>query len=235
MTQDDVVLHALKVQLYKEYAQLITPERRALIESRARERTRYITVILEDLYQAHNMRAIIRSCDCFGIQDVHVVEQQHRYSLSKGIVKGAEQWLSIRRRQLREAHENAHLFAELRNAGYTIVATTPHKEDTLIDTLSLDTKIALIFGTELEGLSAYALEHADAYVKIPIYGFTESFNVSVAAGITLYELTKRLRKSDKNWRLSEVEQLDLQLEWLIKTTPFGDIVKRRLRELTLNS
>lgn len=232
MVLDSVMLCKAKERLFSEYAALITPERRSLLESRALERTRYVTVVLEDLYQAHNMSAIVRSCDCFGIQDVHIVEEQHRFSLSKGIVKGAEQWLSLKRHRIQQSSDIAQTFSELRKAGYAIVATTPHKNDTLISTLPLDKKVALIFGTEREGLSAYALEHADAYVKIPLYGFTESFNVSVAAGITLYELTKRLKESTIDWRLSDEERLDMQLQWLIKTTSFGEVIQSKLDALT---
>ena len=129
-----------------------------------------MTVVLEDLYQAHNLSAIVRTSDCFGIQDVHIIEERHMFSLSKGIVKGAEQWLTLERHRVQQSGDIAQSFAQLRSAGYSIVATTPHENDMLIDELSLDKKVALVFGTEREGLSAYALEHADAFVKVPLYG-----------------------------------------------------------------
>ncbi len=232
MENDDTTSRqSTKERLLQEYKQLITPERRVLLESRIQERTRYITVVLEDLYQAHNLSAIVRTCDCFGIQDVHIIEERHQFSLSKGIVKGAEQWLSLKRYRVRQSQDIGENFAQLRNNGYTIVATTPHKNDTLISELPLDKKVALVFGTEREGLSAYALEHADAFVKVPLYGFTESFNVSVCAGIVLYELTRRLRQSEIDWHLSDEERIDVQLQWLIRTTPFGDILKKKLELL----
>jgi tRNA (guanosine-2'-O-)-methyltransferase len=232
MSHEDMASRLLaKEKLFEEYAQLLTPERKALLESRAQERTRYITVVLEDLYQAHNLSAIVRTADCFGIQEVHIVEGRHTFGLSKGIVKGAEQWVSLTRNRLHHASDIGAKFSQLRNAGYKIVATSPHKNDSLISSVPLDTKVALLFGTEREGLSSYALEHADAFVKVPLYGFTESFNVSVCAGIVLYELTKRLRESTLEWRLNEQERIDLQLEWLIRTTHFGDVVKSRLESI----
>ncbi len=232
MSTDDTTSRFLaKEKLFDEYAQLLTPERRVLLESRARERTRYVTVVLEDLYQAHNLSAIVRTADCFGIQDVHIIEERHKFSLSKGIVKGAEQWMTLERHRVLQRGDIAQSFALLRSAGYSIVATTPHEKDMLINELPLDKKVAVVFGTEREGLSAYALEHADAFVKVPLYGFTESFNVSVCAGIVLYELTKRLRESSLDWRLSDEERIEILVQWLIKTTPFGDVIKKKLEAL----
>ena len=227
----DDALMARKQQLYDEYIQRLTPERRAKIEANAQERTRYITLVLEDVYQSHNMSAVLRSCDCFGIQDVHVIEERNPFTISKEVAKGGAQWLSINRYSGKDGQATARSFKDLRAQGYLIVATSPHKEDMLIGDLPLDKKVALVFGTEYRGLSDYALTEADAYVKIPMYGFTESFNISVAAAICLYELTKRLRESSLDWRLSPEELLDLKLEWLRTTTPFGDQVKEKLKNL----
>ena len=220
-----------KWALFEHFAAHITPERRAKIIHLAQERTRYITVVLEDIYTAHNMSAVLRTSDCFGIQDVHIIEEKHAFSVSKDIVKGAAQWLSLTRYTQRDGNDTERCFKRLRNQGYIIVATTPHTNDVLIDELPVDKKIALVFGTEKEGLSSYALEQADAYVKIPLYGFTESYNISVCAGIALYELTKRMRASTVDWRLSDSERLDLQIEWLIKTTPYASLITQKLKEL----
>ncbi len=224
-------MHDKKQELYDEYVQRLTPERRRKIEQYARERTRYITVVLEDVYQAHNMSAVLRSCDCFGIQDVHIIEERNEFKVTQEIAKGAAQWLSLKRYQARDGKDTSRNFEELRKKGYLIVATSPHKDDMLIGDLPLDQKVALVFGTEYRGLSDYALAEADAYVKIPMYGFTESFNISVAAAISLYEVTKRLRESSYDWRFSDEEVLDLQLEWLSTTTAFADQVKKKLDEL----
>lgn len=217
-----------KRKILEHYFEYITPERREKFERISAERTRYITVVLEDIHKAHNISAVLRSCDCFGIQDVHVIEQRNRFMVEKEIAKGSAQWLSINRYQAPESKDTLAYFDKLRSQGYSIVATTPHKDDMLIDQLPLDKKVALVFGTELTGLSAAALEHADAYVKVPIYGFTESFNISVAAAISLYELTKRLRASKYDWKLSEEELVDLQLNWLIATTSLGERIEKEL-------
>ncbi len=217
-----------KKQIFDEFAQYITKERREKIEKNARERTRHLAVVLEDIYQAHNISAVLRSCDCFGVQDVHIIEHKHRFEVHEEIAKGSAQWLTIQRYQEQDGNATANCFKELRAKGYKLVATTPHEKDMLIDALPVDQKIALVFGTEQHGLSSYALEHADAFVKIPMYGFTESFNISVSAGISLYEITKRMRASSYPWRLSEEEILDIELAWLGTTTHRAEQIELRL-------
>lgn len=114
-----------KKKLLQDFTELITPVRRTLLESRAQERTRYVTVVLEDLYQAHNLSAILRTCDCFGIQDIHIIEGRHPLRLSKGIVKGAEQWLTLKRERVQSSSSIVSYIERLRVEGYSIVATTP--------------------------------------------------------------------------------------------------------------
>lgn len=220
---------AFKQKVFDEFAHFITDERRMRFEKNAFERTRHLTVVLEDVYQPHNVSAVLRSCDCFGIQDIHIIEGKHKYQPNEAIAKGAAQWLSLTRYSS-SSDATAECFAALRAQGYSIVAATPHEQDTLIDTLPLDNKVALIFGTERWGLSSYALTHADAFVKVPMYGFTESFNVSVSAAITLYELTKRLRASSIAWRLSPDELIDLKLAWLGAVTHRHAQIEERLLE-----
>nr|NIT58126.1 RNA methyltransferase [Fodinibius sp.]NIV13050.1 TrmH family RNA methyltransferase [Fodinibius sp.]NIX00454.1 TrmH family RNA methyltransferase [Phycisphaerae bacterium]NIY26708.1 TrmH family RNA methyltransferase [Fodinibius sp.] len=124
-----------------------------------------------------------------------------------------------------------HCYRQLKEQGYQIIATTPHENDETIDEVSLDQKTALVFGAELTGLSDYALEHADGYAKIPMVGFSESFNISVSAALCLYELSTRLRKSRDDWALPESEKLDLQFEWLKKSVRAPEkLIERYLEE-----
>jgi len=217
-----------KRQLFASYAQFITDNRVQTIEKVLSNRTRYITVVMEDLYQSHNISAVLRSADCFGIQDVHIIEKSNTFSVTQGIAQGAAQWLTLYRYKNNEGNPTEKCFKDLRASGYSLIATTPHTEDTVVAELPLNKKIALVFGTEQAGLSDYALSHADGYLKVPQYGFTESLNISVCAGIVLYELTKRLRESSFSWRLTEEELIELQLQWLIKTTPFGAQISKEL-------
>ena len=220
-----------KQKLFEEFAELITSERKQRLVDAARQRTRHINIVLEDVYQAHNISAVLRSADCFGLQDVTIIEDKHYFAVTKDIAKGASQWLDINRYNERDGQDTTRCVADLKKQGCKIVATTPHTNDMLIHELPLDQKIALIFGTEQDGVSSTVLDQADAFVKIPLHGFTESFNISVAAAICMYELTKRLRESSYNWQLSEEECIDLQLEWLCKTTAVGDRIRERLADL----
>ena len=95
----------------------------------------------------------------------------------------------------------------MKQNGYRIVATTPHKNDKSLEDLSLDKKMAFVFGTEMHGLSEGAIQMADEYVRIPMVGFTESYNISVSAALVLYTLTQKLRKSTINWQLDELNGL----------------------------
>jgi tRNA (guanosine-2'-O-)-methyltransferase len=190
----------------------ITEHKRSRFDQVIKTRTRHITIVLEDIYQSQNASAVLRSCDCYGIQDVHIIENKNVYSINPDVALGSSKWLNLVKYNKDEKNTLA-CFNSLREAGYRIVATTPNKEDKMLDELDLSTKIALVFGTELEGLSETAIEHADEFVKIPMYGFTESFNISVSAAIILHHLTEKMRRSGLGSELTEEEMLDIRLMW----------------------
>ena len=99
--------------------------------------------------------------------------------------------------------------------GISIIATTQHSTDyDLIDVDVCKQKIALIFGAEIKGCSEQTLALADKKMKIPMYGFTESFNLSVSVSLCLQHLTYKLRKADFDWRMTEDEQDKAMLQWL---------------------
>jgi len=208
----------------------ITEERWITLNKVLQERTRYFTVVLEDIYQSHNASAVLRSCDCFGIQDVHIIENDHNFNLSKGVTIGADRWLTLQKYRSEGSDNTLDCFSDLREKGYRIIATTPHEEDVTIDKLPIDSKTALVFGAELPGLSETAIQDADGFAKIPIYGFSESYNVSVSAALCLYELSKRLRESDINWGLTAKEKTVLQLDWLEKSVRASEQLKQKYLE-----
>ncbi|GIV26730.1 MAG: tRNA (guanosine(18)-2'-O)-methyltransferase [Bacteroidia bacterium] len=177
-------------------------------------RTRYITIVLEDVFQGHNAAAVLRSCDCFGIQDIHLIENRNEFKPNEEISLGASQWLSLYKYNKKDSNNTEICYETLREKGYKIVATSPHSKSFEISELSLDKPIALVFGAEKEGLSDYALKNADESVFISMYGFTESFNISVSAALCMYELNKKLRTSSINYHLSESEKQEILLQWL---------------------
>ncbi len=175
-------------------------------------RTRYITVAMEDVYHLHNASAVIRSADVFGLQDVHIIEERFGKRLDKKIALGAQKWVDIHRYPTTEA-----CLKSLRDKGYRILATTPRKDALTLGELTVDHKIAFLFGAEKEGLSEKALEKADDLIHIPMVGFTESLNVSVAAAIVLQRATSLLHASSVDWKLREEEREEKRVEWIKKS------------------
>jgi tRNA (guanosine-2'-O-)-methyltransferase len=189
------------------------------------QRTRYITVALEDVYHAHNSSAVIRSCDVFGIQDIHLILSRFGKKLDGKISRGAQKWVDVQRHTTTTECLNT-----LRGKGYRIVATSPHGKGYTPDKLPLDVPVALFFGTEKEGISETVQNQADLLVRIPMLGFTESLNVSVAAAILLNQLGHRLRSSNLPWPLSEAEILDKRFDWTYKSVRSAQDVMSRYRE-----
>lgn len=193
---------------------MINENRLKLLDKVLDLRTRYVTLVLEDIYQPHNASAVLRTCDCFGIQDVHIIENRNRYELNPEVELGAAQWLSLNRYN-KLNNNTKEAIESLKKAGYRIVAATPHKDDADVQDFDLKAgKVAIMLGTEMQGLSKEALELADEFVKIPMMGFTESFNISVSAAIILYELNYRLRNSDLPWKLDQKEREMTRLQWI---------------------
>lgn len=201
----------------------ISENKKELFEKNIEFRSRHLCVVLENIYQPHNASAVLRSCDLFGVQDIHIIENSNKYTLSEEVAMGSSKWLNMYKHN-KEENNTLSCFENLRKKGYKIIATTPHEKDVMLDELPIDQKIALVFGTELNGLSDIAMENADAYVKIPMYGFTESFNISVSAALSMFHLTEKIRKSDINWQLSEEEKTKIQIEWAKKVIKKSDLI-----------
>ncbi len=194
---------------------IVSEHKKELFKQVLNNRTRHLTVIIEDVFQSHNASAVLRSCDCFGVQDVHVIENRNEYNVNPDVALGASKWLTLNRYNELE-NNTVDCIKKIKAKGYKVVATTPHTDDVLLDDLPIDEPIALMFGTEKEGLTDVALEHADAYMRIPMYGFTESFNISVSAAMCLHTITEKIRKSDLDWKLSADEMDTIYLDWCKK-------------------
>lgn len=209
----------------------MTDERRDAFDRVLSNRTRYITIVLEDIYQPHNASAVLRSCDCFGIQDIHVIEKRNRYRVSRDVAIGSDKWLTLTRHTGKKATTST-VCDDLRTKGYRIVATTPHPEGVNIEDFDLEKgRVALLFGTELEGLTQEAIECADEFLRIPMYGFSGSLNISVSAAIILQNLSVKLRSGSLNWKLEEAELTDLKLEWLHKSIKSAALLEKQFYSL----
>ncbi len=217
------------LDLIEHLSGFVTENRLLTFKNILCERTRYITVLLEDIYQSQNASAVLRTCDCTGIQDLHIVEQRNEYEINPDVALGSNQWLSLHYYNERDNNITMAVNA-LKEKGYRIVATSPHTEGTTPETFDLSSgKAALMFGTELNGLTDKALELADEFIQIPMVGFTESFNISVSAAITLYGLRKRLENSTLEWRIGEEERHELLLNWLRTTIKMSEQIEAQFR------
>ncbi len=191
-------------------------------------RTKYITIVLEDIFQSHNASAAIRSCECLGIQDVHIIENTNKYQVNPDVVLGASKWLSLIKYNERE-NNTITAINKLKKQKYRIVATSPHENNISLHDLDLNKgKIALVFGSEMPGISEIVKKNADEFIYIPMCGFTESFNISVSVAICLFELSNKLRKSEINWQLSKSEKQTLFLEWLKQSVKKSDEILKRI-------
>jgi tRNA (guanosine-2'-O-)-methyltransferase len=216
-------------------SQFITSKRYQRFRDVVLNRTRHLTVVLEDIFQPHNASAVLRTCDCFGIQDVHIIENRNTYRVNPDVALGAFQWLSVTKYNGTDDNSERCL-SLLKKNGYQIIATTPHRNNFSPESLPLGKKTALLFGTELEGLSDTALALADGYLCIPMVGFTESLNISVSAATVLYNLTTRLRQEVPQWRLTPTEMDEVLYGWLCNSVnQSGKIVDHYQRRFNAES
>ncbi len=207
----------------------LTAKRLDRFEDILKDRTRQFTVVLEDLYQKHNQSAIVRSCDVFGIQDLHVIENKYISYMSNQVAKGAQKWLDFKMYDTL-GHNTQNCIDAVKHAGYQLIVTSPHIDSTKLQDFDVYKKAAFVFGVEKAGVSQQMIDQADGFIKIPMYGFTESLNVSVAAAIILQEVTTKVRNTNVNWQLSEKERLEIKLKWMKKSIKNIDMIMERYEQ-----
>ena len=201
-----------KIEFLQFLESVLTDERKKRFDDVLRRRTNYVVPVLEDVYQPHNISAVLRTCDGLGVQDVHVISNS--FSANSGIEMGSSRWLNVRTWESNSSGIGGCI-KSLKESGYKILVTVPREGAKPIGDIDVGNgRLALLLGNEVSGLSDEIIRHADAFVKIPMFGFTESFNISVSAGICLYDLLTRVRSSDMAWELTEDEILNAKLSWL---------------------
>lgn len=203
----------------------ITENRRDKFIEILQSRTRHFTIAIEDVFQLHNTSAVMRTCEVFGIQQMHVIEEKYGKKIDKEIALGAQKWVDVNRYASAQS-----CIDKLREQGYKIIATSPHNDSCLMDDFDISQRSAIFFGTEKMGLSDTVMQQADGFLKIPMVGFTESINISSSAAIVIQNLTSRLRKSDIEWKLTEEEILDKRIDWTRKSIKDIDYITRKYLE-----
>lgn len=207
----------------------LTDNRKSLFKKVLEKRTRHFAVVLEDIFQPHNASAVIRTADIFGVQDVHAIENKYTNKVSRHVAKGSQKWITSKRYKS-DGNNTKICLDNLRENGYQIIATSPHNESCLLHDFDVTKKSAFVFGVEAEGVSEFVKEQADGFLKIPMVGFTESLNISVAAAIILQDVTTKLRSSNLDWQLSKEEKDILYLDWVRKTIKNVDKIENHYHQ-----
>lgn len=203
----------------------ITPERMARIAAVASDRTRCIVPVLEGLYDRGNVSAVVRSAEGLGYLGVHIIDSSPRFMNARRVSQGAEKWV-----ELREWQETAPCIAHLRATGYRIAVA--HLDDQAVPLREVDPTVptALVFGSEHAGPSAALLATCDLRVVAPMSGFTQSFNISVAAAIMLHDMReRRIARLGKHGDLSADEQEALMAAYCLRSTPKAEAWLARTR------
>lgn len=214
-------------RIFRHLSQFVSDNKKAAVERVINQRTRYVTVVLENIYQSQNASAAVRTSECMGLQDVHIIENTAEYHLNIRVLKGSYKWMNLERYRAKDVNNTETCFSHLRANGYRIMVADPSEDGTSIDDIDLSAgKIALVFGNELNGASPYCLEHADQKIRIPMFGFTESLNISVSVAISLNTVLSKLRRSELNIGLTGEEQSRIKLTWYRKIVKRSDVLER---------
>jgi len=204
-------------QLTKYLEQYISPQRQQKIEQILNTRTKHLTIILENIYHSPNASAVIRTAECFGLQDLYTIENTYQLKINTRVVRGSAKWLNIHRYNKPPTNNITHCIKKLKKQGYNIIATSLTNDAIPLQKIDITQKNAIIFGTEENGISNDAKQQADQIMQIPMQGFTQSLNISVSAAICIQYLSQKIRASKQQWQLSTNEKEQLKLQWYKKS------------------
>ena len=212
-------------EIYDYIKQFLTEERLKKIEHFSVESSDFVLPVMEDVYQYRNAAAIVRSVEACGFHQVVALEEENVFNPNLKVTKGADTWVKVEK-----LPRNLASLQEIKSRGYKILAVSPEKNATMLPDYEVKEPIALVFGTELEGVSQEILDFADETLAIPMYGFTKSFNVSVAAAICMYELKQKLMKSNIDYKLSEEKLLQMKIRWALNSIKSGEMILEKFLE-----
>lgn len=219
---------AINKPLLDFLSQFVTDHKKELMERVLANRTRHLTVVLEDIFQSQNASAIVRTCECFGIQDIHIIESRSKYGTNLKVLKGSHYWVNLIKHKCRKPETPKVAFDKLKAMGYKVLVTSvsPGSKSIFDIDPAEAGKLALVMGNELHGASPEAVACADHLVHIPMVGFTESFNVSVSAAICVSTLVNKIRGSELAWQLTDEEKEEIRLKWTRSMVKRSEILER---------
>lgn len=211
--------------------QFLTDERLSKIEFYAQESSDFVLPVMEDIFQFRNAAAIVRSVEACGFHKIVAMESENEFNPNLRVTKGAETWVEVEKMP----HQLESL-KKIKEKGYKILAVSPEKNAIMLPDYDLKEPVALVFGTEKEGVTEEILDFADETLAIPMYGFTKSFNVSVAAAICFYDLKQKLVKSDLDYKLSNEKLWELKVRWAKNSIKSGEeILQKFLKKQATSS
>jgi len=206
--------------------QFLTDERLRKIEHFSPESSDFVLPVMDDVYQFRNAAAIIRSVEACGFHKVVAMEEENVFDPNLTVTKGAETWVEVEKMP-----KNIDSLQKIKDRGYKILAVSLEKNALMLPDYQITEPIALVFGTEMAGVSEEVIDFADETLAIPMFGFTRSFNVSVAAGICMYELKQKLINSNLDYKLSDEKLLKMKIRWAVNSMQSGQqIFQKYLRD-----
>ena len=214
-------------KVFHHLAQFVSEHKKNFVDKVLDQRTRRVTVVLENIYQSQNASAVVRTCECMGLQDIHIIENTAKYQLNVRVLKGSNKWINLERYRTKGVNNTEVCFNRLRSEGYKILVADPSEDGVAIQDINPGSeKLAIVFGNELRGASQYAIDRCDQKVRIPMYGFTESLNISVSVAICLNTILGQLRTSGFDIGLTDAEKQHIRLNWYRKIVKRSEIVER---------
>lgn len=214
-----------KQKIFEYLLEFVTENKKTKLKEISSNRTNHLTLVLEDITENKDTSATIRTCECFGLNSVNVIESNKKYKINHDVSMGSFKWLTINR-----FDDKKDCIETLKKQNYRIVSTSPSNKYKPIDKLDLSKKTALFFGSEENGLSEYILENSDEIINIPMTSYVESFNLSASAAIILYTLVNKMRKDNVAWQLSDEECLDLKLSWIRQILKSHELLEKLLHQ-----
>lgn len=211
-----------KLQTFNYLKQFLTTARLEKIEKYAPESTGFILPVMEDIFQFRNAAAIVRSAEACGIHKIVALEKDHIFNPNLKVTKGAENWVEVEKLPY-----DIETLKQIKARGFKIVAVSPENNATHLPDFKIEQPISLVFGTEHEGVTEEILDFADETVSIPMFGFTQSYNVSVAAAICFYDLRQKLENSDIDFKIPAEQILDLKIRWAVNSLQSGAEILRK--------
>lgn len=206
--------------------QFLTDERLRKIDHFSPESSDFVLPVMDDVYQFRNAAAIIRSVEACGFHKVVAMEEENVFDPNLTVTKGAETWVEVEKMP-----KNIDSLQKIKDRGYKILAVSLEKNAVMLPDYQITEPIALVFGTEMAGVSEEVIDFADETLAIPMFGFTRSFNVSVAAGICMYELKQKLINSNIDYKLSDEKLLKMKIRWAVNSMQSGQqIFQKYLRD-----